>query len=471
MEQTKPKSHTRLFVILIVLILLAMLGFGYYLGARYYSEHFPRNTSINGMDVGNMTAANVKLELERRTRTYVLTIAERNGETESITAEDVGLSYKDNGEVDAILASYNPWLWFVDYFTEGEHTVDETSLELDEAKASEVISKLSCFNPALVKKPENACLVFDGGACIIQPEVPGNQLEEDAAKEAIRNALMTGTTELDFDAEGLYVAPEITSDDALLQQQKAQVEPWLASKLTFDFEDGRVYTVDGSVIATWLTVGEDGTYDLDSDLVFAWVKTELAYNTDTFGLTHTFTTSKGTTVTLKGGDYGWCISRQKTTDKIIEAVKNGEVTEMEPEYLYTAMDRGINDIGGTYVEVSIQDQHVWCYKNGALVAESDCVTGCVSKGHSTPSGGVWAIDAKKSPAVLGTLETDGYSSPVTYWMPFNGGVGLHDADGWRKAYGGTIYQTNGSHGCVNLPYSTAEAIYKAVKIGTAVIVY
>ena len=74
----------------------------------------------------------------------------------------------------------------------------------------------------------------------------------------------------------------------------------------------------------------------------------------------------------------------------------------------------------------------------------------------TPKGSVWAIDAKKSPAVLGTSETMGYSSPVTYWMPYCGNVGMHDADGWRHEYGGQIYKTNGSHGCVNMPKAAAR---------------
>jgi lipoprotein-anchoring transpeptidase ErfK/SrfK len=100
------------------------------------------------------------------------------------------------------------------------------------------------------------------------------------------------------------------------------------------------------------------------------------------------------------------------------------------------------------------------------------VTGNPNKGNGTPSGGVWAIDAKKSPATLGTMATMGYSSDVTYWMPFNGNVGLHDADGWRHGkYGGSIYKTNGSHGCVNLPYSAAETIYATMEIGSPVIVY
>lgn len=469
-EAVKEKRRTGLIVALIVVIVLAILTFGYVQVANYYKTHFPRNTYVNGVDVSGMTAENVKKTLDNSVQKYILTIEERDGVTETLTAADVGMTYQDNGEVDALLAEYNPYLWPGDFFGTDEHTI-ESAVQFDEALAKACIENLSCFNPALVKKPQNARLAFENGSCSIQAEVQGNQLDEDQAAALILDALSSAAPTVSFDEAGCYLAPEITSDDALLQEQLGQVSVYLGAVITFDFEDDRVYTVDGTVIQDWLTVDESGVYDLDNDAVYEWVKTQLAYKTDTFGLTHTFNTSKGTTVTLKGGDYGWCIARQDTTDKLIEAVKNGEVTEMEPEYQYKAKARGINDIGGTYVEVSIQDQHVWCYKDGVLVVEADCVTGRVSRGDDTPSGSVWAIDAKKSPAVLGTLDTMGYSSPVNYWMPFNGNIGLHDADGWRKKYGGDIYKTNGSHGCINLPYSAAKAIYEAVEIGTAVIVY
>jgi hypothetical protein len=401
----------------------------------------------------------------------VLTIQERDGVTETLTAADVGMVYQDTGEVDALLAGYNPALWFIDFFTTDDLTVNDASISIDEDKATAAIEKLNCYNPALVTKPVDAQLVFEDGVCTLQAEVEGNQLNETQSKHAILAALKNYQSTIDLDAEGCYLEPNVTSEDEQLQSQMEQASALLSAKITYDFEDDRIETVDGSVIQDWLVVDENGNYDIDTDLAFDWVKRTLAYQYDTFGLTHTFTTTNGQTVTLKGGDYGWCIARQDTTDALVAAIKAGETTQLTPAYQYTAKNRGINDIGGTYVEISIEAQHVWCYKDGKLVVEGDCVTGNLSKGYDTPSGSVWAIDAKKSPATLGTLDTMGYSSPVTYWMPFTGNVGMHDADGWRSKYGGTIYKTNGSHGCVNLPKSVAEVIYKTVEIGTAVIVY
>ena len=35
------------------------------------------------------------------------------------------------------------------------------------------------------------------------------------------------------------------------------------------------------------------------------------------------------------------------------------------------------------------------------------------------------------------------------------GVGFHDAT-WRNRFGGTIYKTNGSHGCINTPFDNMK---------------
>ena len=226
--------------------------------------------------------------------------------------------------------------------------------------------------------------------------------------------------------------------------------------------------VDRSVIRDWLVQGEDGSYTLDTDKVSEYVR-QLGLKYDTFGLEHEFTKHDGTKITLAaGGDYGWCINKTATTDALIQAINDGVVESREPVYLYTAKSREENDIGDTYVEISIQEQRMWCYKDGQQIVDTPVVTGNVSRGFDTPSNGVWAIDAKKQDAIL---EGEGYASPVTFWLPFNGNVGIHDADRWRSEYGGEIYKTNGSHGCVNTPYENAEKIFNAVDIGTAVVVY
>ena len=109
-----------------------------------------------------------------------------------------------------------------------------------------------------------------------------------------------------------------------------------------------------------------------------------------------------------------------------------------------------------------------------VILECDFVSGDTSKGNTTPPG-VYSLYYKTSPFVLKSdTPGDSYETPVTYWMPFNGGIGFHDAS-WRgesqSGYGGKIYINNGSHGCVNTPYDAAEKIFNTVEIGYPVIVY
>ncbi len=61
-----------------------------------------------------------------------------------------------------------------------------------------------------------------------------------------------------------------------------------------------------------------------------------------------------------------------------------------------------------------------------------------------------------------------WESPVTYWMPFNGGIGFHDAN-WRYSFGGAIYQGGGSHGCVNMPPAAAGELYGYIEAGIPVV--
>ena len=59
---------------------------------------------------------------------------------------------------------------------------------------------------------------------------------------------------------------------------------------------------------------------------------------------------------------------------------------------------------------------------------------------------------------------------MTYWMPFAGNVGIHDAS-WRSEFGGNLYLWEGSHGCVNVPYDKAAGIYANIEVGMPVVVY
>ena len=124
--------------------------------------------------------------------------------------------------------------------------------------------------------------------------------------------------------------------------------------------------------------------------------------------------------------------------------------------------------GLNYVEVDIGNQHVTLYENCRKVMESACVTGIPNKSRATHPG-VFKIDYKQRNRILRGSQNL-YASFVNYWMPFDGGIGLHDAT-WRGSFGGEIYKYSGSHGCVNLPLSFAKNLYAHVYPGETVYVH
>lgn len=467
---TATKSHNTALYFAAAAMVLAVLAVIFFVVANSYRGHFLNRTTVNGVDASGKTAEEVSVALEERGRNYKLTLKEREKQEESITGEDISLSYGDQGDVQKLLNKISPYGWLFSYFHDTDLTLSKDSLQYDEKELKENLSNLRAFNPAYELAPTDAKLVQGDGVFTIQKENLGYKLKKKKVQKTVQNAIEKGASELNLDKSGCYEEPKIYSDDKKLNQELEKVNSYLKADIKYDFKDRKI-PVEKKDIMDMISRKDDGTYYLDEEKVQEFVKVKLAYKTDTFGLTHHFKTHDGEEITLHGGDYGWCINRGKTAEKLSKLIKKAESKTLEPEYIYTAKFREKNDIGDSYVEISISDQNLWCYKDGKVVVDTPVVTGNTSRGNGTPTGSVWAIDAKKSPATLGTIETMGYSSPVSYWMPFTGNVGMHDADGWRTQYGGSIYRRDGSHGCVNMPYSAAKEVYSSVEIGTAVIVY
>ena len=269
--------------------------------------------------------------------------------------------------------------------------------------------------------------------------------------------------EVILDEEGCYTEPGVFKDDPVLNTLKDNLNKYVRVSLTIDYGDNSE-TVDGDLIGRWISV-EGTTVTLDESKVREYVDS-LAKAHDTFGLSRQFTTHDGETITVRGGNYGWWTDRPNTAAALTEAIKNGESGEFKPVYFSEAKVHGDSDIGNDYVEVDLDKQHVYVYKDNRVVVDSDCVSGKVSAGNFTPDG-TYAITYKERDA---TLVGETYSSPVKFWMPFNGNIGMHDAS-WRNQFGGEIYITGGSHGCVNLPRKKAGEIYDVIEKGEAVVVH
>ena len=451
-------------IILGVLIgYVAILVIAYGIGVFYYSSRFLPGTEINGMDCSGKTVEEVENNMESQIASYQLVLKERGDKSEAISASQISMEYISDGKIQELKEQQNPFTWFLAFARQQDYTLSATT-SYDETALNAAVDALDCFKEENVVQPVDAHLEVQDGQYVIVEETQGTALDSDKVKEAVKNAIDSGETLLDLDQAGCYIEPSVLSTDENLAKQRDEGNKLLTVTVTIDFSD-RQEVIDADVMKDWLTTNEEGAVDLDRTKVREYVQ-QLQYEYDTFGSSREFTTSSGQTITVSGGDYGWLIAPNDTTTKIIDTIKSGQSQTIEPEYTYTGYCRDTNDIGNTYVEISLDQQHMWFYKDGQLIVETDVVTGCHNRGWDTHTG-VYAIMYKERDA---TLVGEGYNSAVSYWMPFYANVGIHDAS-WRSSFGGSIYLNNGSHGCVNTPTENAATIYNNIEKGVPVVVY
>ncbi len=456
-KKASSKSPLILGIALGAIIILYLL-----IGSTYRNVFFP-GTIVNGINVSGLNCAQAQEAVNAGASTYTLTLIEDDGEnTETISGSDIGLHVENDDNLQLILSGQNMITWGLEAFREKEYSI---SVSYDEEKLRSVIDSLSCMDKSKWISPENAFVIYENGIGYqIVPEVPGNEISEDRLFEAVADAVCRMENTLSFREAGIYRAPEISAEDNALKEQLALVQSYSDMTVTYKFGD-QTEVLDGDTLSRWISVSRSGRRKIDREAVAEYIK-ELAKKYNTAYSSKTLKTSYGETVTIKNGYYGWMLDKETEVDKLMEIIGRGESTDREPVYLMEAASHGDPDYGDTYVEINLTAQHLFFYKDGELVIESDFVSGNPSRGNATPDG-AYSLTYKERNA---TLKGQNYRTPVSYWMPFNGNVGMHDSS-WRSTFGGSIYKTNGSHGCINLPPAVAATIYENIEQGIPVLCY
>lgn len=460
----KPNKKKILIICIIstttVLLIAAVAGF--FIGENYYSSHFMKGTKLNGIDVSHMTVN----QINQRIQDYELVIEERDGDgknvKETITGAQIGLTLEEEGQLEEIFESQQGGKWIVG---RGQEYEIEKLTQYDEEKWKTMMDNLQCFSEDFVTEPQNAYVQEynenDGKFQLIE-EVEGNKADESKVEQVLKDAVL----KLDETAslENCYVAPEITSDNQELNAFYEKLNQYANVNITYKFGE-ETETLSGKDICGWLTIDYDNyTVSLQDDRVTEFVN-YLGWKHNTIFGTRTFMTSYGKEVTIEGGDYGWWLNREEEAAQLKAMIEEGKSGERTPVYFQEAAAYGEKDYGDTYIEINLTAQHLFLYVDGQKIMESDFVSG-LPNGHETPAG-TYAVTYTEKYA---TLRGETYETMVSYWMPFNQDIGLHDAT-WQEALGGNLYRRVGSHGCVNLPYNFAKALFPYVEKGMPVICY
>lgn len=457
-------------------VIVAILALVYFVGVVVFMGRFFPNTTIAGIDISLKTPEEVHETLDTAVGDYQFEVVGQ-GLDMTLTAQEVGMTLDSEAIASGMMVDVNAWAWPVEIFNEHDETSALAATYSSTELADVVGAEVSAFNEGATQ-PTDATIAYDDvvGVFAVVPEQVGTAIDADAVVEAIAEGVMRFESKIRL-TEDVLLQPTVLSDDERIIAAADEANAMIQADLELYMEGNLVNEVTPTLIASWIVVSPEVTVAFNEEALSSWID-GVAASCNTVGTERTYMRADGKTITVSGGTYGWKIDSDSLRTLITDAVYAGTVGRIDIPVLQggNGYVMGSRDWGERYCDIDLSEQYARFYDSaGACVWETAIVSGLPNGERDTPTG-VYYITNKQSPSTLiGQKDSETgepeYETDVTYWMPFIGNsIGLHDAT-WQPAFGGTLYKTVGSHGCVNISLSAAASLWDIIKIGDVVVVH
>ncbi|PAB01460.1 L,D-transpeptidase family protein [Enterococcus canintestini] len=462
---SRHKKHTKV-ILAIFLALLVIAGGAYAVRSFHYSDHFLPNTKINETDIANLTVKQANEKLKGAADEQTFDIQDNGQNWQSIKKVDLGLKTDYTKDLEKIKDAQNRWKWGVAYvFADSDDKLD--GIAVDQTQLDSAIKTIETQLNDLNKnrtKTKDATLTKGADGFTITPEVEGNSINVAAVVADIKKSVSSNKDNLEL--TDYTEKPKVTANDTNLQDELNALNKVAQVQANYSI-NGTDFQIPTETIMDWLEY-KDGKVTLNKEKVTNYV-TDLGKQYNTSSNPTTFKSTRRGNVTVPDGTLSWTIQTDQEVAALTEQLMKGEDFTRSPIVQGSATaDKPL--VGNTYIEVDLENQHMWYYKDGTVALETDIVSG--KPKTPTPAGVFYVWDKARDETLRGKND-DGtkYASPVDYWMPIDWtGVGIHDSD-WQPAYGGDLWKTRGSHGCINTPPDVMAKLYNMVETGTPVLVF
>ena len=446
----------------------------YGIGGLFFTSHFMPNTRVNGEDVSLMSVDDLASHVTELGAAYQNHVV-GDGIDITVAAPDIHLSYDGTAYGLEASTQIDPWKWPVKIF--GQHDLHaSTGITFDEAQLEAIVGAAVDGINIGAQPPTNATMAFDEAqqAFVPVPDALGTMVDRSNTIEAVAQGIRTLQSEVKLgDAE--LTQPIVRVDDERLAAVIERANKLLQASIPMRIAGRDAGAIDVNLMKHWFTTNENCDLVVNVNNVKDWAQGDLSKQFDTVGTERKYTRPDGKEVTVTGGDYGWNLDGEALANLIAANLQSDNTSPIDVPMKATAVEwnPGGADWGKRYIDVDMTEQYVRVYdENSQIVLETPCVTGIPY--HATDEG-VYSIFEHTPNMTLVGLDYNGdgkpdYETPVSYWMPFNGGQGLHDAY-WRYGFGGDIWQYDGSHGCVNLPSDAAAQLFDWSHVGDVVVVH
>lgn len=457
---------------------MLLLGLVYLGLGNYYKDSFSYGTRINGIYCTGHTPDEVDSMLNEKYNYDGLRIVTED-ETILIEPSDIDFTYDFKAALSIYLHNQNSWAWPLNLITDRNRTL-KPIVGYDIKKLDAILDSHPVFNYDV--EPEVRIVASDGSYELY--DSTKHRPDSSLMRQMVSAAIYDSEEELILD-DSYYTDLDYSADQRRTIEEYEDVSRMLGAHITYVMGEDRVELTD-DILVSFLMRDDNGQlvnasaseqdaetdanaaagpYVWSPEAIDTWVDV-LCDEYDTLGATRTFNATGGYTVSVSGGTYGNQIDRTAEKEYLKNAILNKITEEHEPVYTKKALYQGGDDIGTTYVEVNMTDQKLYYYVDGELVIDTPVVTGNVGRHMDTPSGTNFVYYKQRNRTLIGP----NYQTFVNYWIAVNGHIGIHDAT-WRKEFGGDIYLTDGSHGCINTPMEEVSRLYDMIEIGTPVVMY
>lgn len=468
----KPKASARISFVILGAFLAFLLANGI-LAAIMEGQIYP-GVSVAGHDISGLSrvAAREKLRQLPTNRTFTIKVGEQ---TFTATSEQLGATYDIDKTVDlAYQVGRSSGLPLVGVFNSAKNGQLGYSYSLNTKLLTKFTTDLT---DQVGTQPVNATLKIADGQVELVSNKDGLVVDQNYLNNILSSALTDGRDQT------FSVSPQPVKADLLVPQTeeaKARSQQLLSRSIELEY-NGRKFTADRKAIGYWLTyqAGQANgqtilQIKISKSQIEGWVQS-VANQINLSPISKKVIVANGDkqTVEREGRD-GLAIDQAAVANAISDAVSKNQDLHFNltaaPIPFKTEVNRIVTLDYGRYIEINIPKQQLYVYQDSNIILTSPVTSGSVGKGLGTPTGLFSIYEKRRNTYLNGAPYGWNYNLFVNFWMPFSGGVGLHDAP-WRKIFGGSDYYYGGSHGCVNLPYSTAAFIYDWSSVGTPVWVH
>ena len=461
----------------------------------YYGDRWYPGTTINNVPVAGYTLEESQEELEKYFQDYNLTIMGHNNVQMVISGDDIGYQAEPDEQWEKAFQSQHSGGLVL--FPKAGNIQAGFDVSYDKEALEEQISEsvlVQGDEQHKVQKPKSAYVKYDkaakGYVCV--EEQLGSTVQMEALLAEAEKALEQGNTTLDLTDEeqypDMYEMPPVTSQDEELQTQIRMGNDVARRRVRWKLDSKYIETIEPEKIAKWISF-KNGSLKLDQSQMKKWVK-KFCKKYCTVGKTRKFKSHTKKKVTISGGDYGWQISEEETMKQLKRALRPSAAAKdgidadqnlksirtitNKPVYLSSAYKK---DFEGAicdwnpknYVEVSLKEQKVYVFRKGKVAYSCPCISGLPVPGRQTRTGVYYIKEHRTNYTMVGA----DYRTFVRYWVRITWtGTGFHPAS-WQpwSRWSKTLYRTNGSHGCINLPPADAEKLYYMLRHGEAVFMH